>query len=120
MFSRGVVLLCVLAVANSLLISDEDKLRNGRIMGGAIGRNDAVASIRSSMLQGNMHLCGAFIISNSWIGTAAQCLFERTIANTIAGVGTNLIVPTVTHELSNIHIHEDFVVSKNNLSCDGF
>lgn len=120
MFSRGVVLLCVLAVANSLLVSDEDNLRNGRIMGGTIGRHDAIASIRSSMLQGNMHICGAFILNNHWVGTAAQCVFDRTVANTLIGVGTNLIVPTVTHTLYSIHINDDFVVSQKNSYSDKF
>lgn len=119
MLSRSVLLCCVLAVANALLTSEEEGLR-GRIMGGAIGRHDAVASIRSSMLQGNMHICGAFIINNQWIGTAAQCVYGRTAANTIVGVGTNLITPTVTHALQEIFINNDFDVSKSSNDCGFF
>lgn len=112
MLSRGVLLLCFLAVANSLLV--ENNPRNGRIIGGAIARNDAVASVRTAMLQGNFHICGAFILNNNWVGTAAQCIFDRTIANTIIGVGTNLITPTVTHGLAEIAIHADWSVSEIN------
>lgn len=114
MFARGIFIVCLMAVTSSMIISDDNssELRNvSRIMGGSITRNDAMASIRTSIAQGNLHLCGAFIINNRWIGTAAQCVHGRTTADTIVGVGTNLITPTITHTLQDIFINEGFNVT---------
>jgi len=66
-------------------------------MSGNIAQLTAMASIRASV---NVFLCGAFIIHNSWLLTAAQCVFERFPNNTIVSSGSNALNPTIIHSVT--------------------
>lgn len=123
MLVRVIFLFGLLATAYSLIAMEDDASapsRDNRIMGGAIIRHNAMASVRTAMLQGNFHICGGFVINNFFVGTAAQCVFDRTASNTIVGVGTNLITATITYSLGNIftnplfNVRKTFATSKNN------
>lgn len=110
MIAFNVLMLCLVLTANCILLLDEDQPRGSRIMGGSLYRHDAVASVRLVMQQGNFHLCGAVIASENWVVSAAQCVIDATVNNTIVGVGTNFINPTTTYALEKIICHPYFDV----------
>jgi hypothetical protein len=64
MLNRALICVALLAVVYSLEI-ENDSTRTGRIMGGAANRLDAMASVRTTMLQGNFHICGAVIVNSN-------------------------------------------------------
>lgn len=67
----------------------EHSQSDGRIIGGdylQLGYAPYMASLRSIS---NMHFCGATIVSNRYVLTAAKCTFKRT------GNSINVVVGTV-------------------------
>ncbi|XP_019526171.3 chymotrypsin-2-like [Aedes albopictus] len=84
------VLLGAIAVFGGTL-SPEFLEWEGRIVGGqnaASGQFPYQVSLRSSA---NHHFCGASIINNRWVLSAAHCTVGRTLANTRVVVGTHLL-----------------------------
>lgn len=113
MISRVIFFLIALSTAYSMIPVEVDSIeRSSRIIGGAFVANTAVASLRTRSLQGNSHLCGAFIINQNWIGTAAQCVNDREDRpqDFLVGVGTNSITTTRNYEVGLIIKHEGFDV----------
>ncbi|KXJ70761.1 hypothetical protein RP20_CCG022542 [Aedes albopictus] len=81
----------------------------GRIVGGqnaASGQFPYQVSLRSST---NMHFCGASIINNRWVLSAAHCTVGRTLANTRVVVGTHLLLSGgLAHSSSRIINHGSY------------
>lgn len=61
----------------------------GRIVGGSAAGANAFPHQASLQSNANAHFCGAFIINNRWVGSAAHCTIGRTAANTRVRVGSN-------------------------------
>jgi len=61
----------------------------GRIVGGSTAGAAQFPHQASLQSDANAHFCGAFIINNRWVGSAAHCTVGRTAANTRVRVGTN-------------------------------
>ncbi|XP_062559143.1 chymotrypsin-2-like [Armigeres subalbatus] len=89
----------------------------GRIVGGqnaASGQFPYQVSLRSSA---NAHFCGASIINNRWVLSAAHCTVGRTLANTRVVVGTHLLNSGgISHASSRIVNHGSY--NANTLAND--
>lgn len=106
----------LLASAHSMIPFDGDSIvdinevpsRVGRILGGVNGTHGGVASVQMVLPQGNVHICGSFIVNKRWLSTAAQCVHDKTVKNIV-------VVTTITSAsvltLSQIVVHEEFNVS---------
>ncbi|EAT40329.1 AAEL007938-PA [Aedes aegypti] len=81
----------------------------GRIVGGSnavSGQFPYQVSLRSSA---NTHFCGASILNNRYVLTAAHCTQGRTLANTRVVVGTHLLNSGgFAHASSRIIIHPSY------------
>lgn len=105
----------LLASAHFMIPFDEDSIVDinepptieGKIWGGVAGTHGGVASIQMILPQGNVHICGSFIVNKRWLSTAAQCVYDKTV-NNIAVVPT--ITSTATISLAQIVVHEEFNV----------
>lgn len=62
---------------------------NGRIVGGSQASANQFPHQASLQSNANAHFCGAFIINNRWVGSAAHCTINRTPDNTRVRVGSN-------------------------------
>ncbi|XP_062559149.1 chymotrypsin-2-like [Armigeres subalbatus] len=89
----------------------------GRIVGGqnaASGQFPYQVSLRSSA---NNHFCGASIINNRWVLSAAHCTVGRTLANTRVVVGTHLLLSGgLSHASARIVNHGSY--NANTLAND--
>ncbi|XP_058464522.1 chymotrypsin-2-like [Malaya genurostris] len=89
----------------------------GRIVGGSnanAGQFPYQVSLRSS---GNAHFCGASVINNRYVLSAAHCTVGRTTANTRVVVGTHLLNSGgVAHNTARIVNHGSY--NSNTLAND--
>lgn len=92
-----------------VLESKEERLIGGTLPGATVNRQ-TVASIRLQMLQMSFHVCGGFIINKHWVGTAAQCLTNKTIYNTVVAVGSTSITGGTIYNLERIEKHQNYSV----------
>lgn len=60
----------------------------GRIVGGTPAAANQFPYQASLQSNANAHFCGAFIINNRWVGSAAHCTNNRTPDNTRVRVGS--------------------------------
>ncbi|XP_001662078.2 chymotrypsin-2 [Aedes aegypti] len=110
------VLVGAVAVFGSTLPADYLEWE-GRIVGGtnaASGQFPYQVSLRSST---NAHFCGASIINNRYVLSAAHCTVGRTLANTRVVVGTHLLNSGgVAHNSARIVNHPSY--NANTLAND--
>lgn len=117
MFNQNVVTLCLLTISSfsslSCAIFTSGKAEE-RLLGSVVAATNgaearrhliSVASIRSKYTHGNFHVCGGFIINKHWVGTAAQCMIDKTINNTAVAVGSTNIAGGTIYDLNRIEIH---------------
>lgn len=117
MFNRNSAFFCLLTIFACCSSSCADvplESTEGRILGGGNpGANSnvrTVASIRLRTTQMSYHTCGAFIINKHWVGTAGQCMAEKTENNTVVAVGSTSIVAGTIYDINRIETHVDFNV----------
>ncbi|GAB0090078.1 hypothetical protein DMENIID0001_047440 [Sergentomyia squamirostris] len=122
-----VVLLCSVGVFSKTIDVEENLPSNdwyadweGFIVGGqnaAAGQFPHVVSLRSTA---NNHFCGAFIVNNNWVVSAAHCTINRTPANTWIVVGALQLSTGGTNVFTSaIANHPGYVGATlaNDISC---
>jgi len=95
-----------------VLLLDLPDTWSGRIVGGSNaveGQFPYQVSLRTAA---NGHFCGGFIINNRWVGSAAHCTINRSLAATNVIVGTiNRITGGINHPSSRIINHPEYASS---------
>lgn len=77
------------------------------VVGGRNATRNQFPWIVSLRRQGNNHFCGAFILSDRWIGTAAHCTQGQLAqpANVVAATGAHTRTDGNVHRLARIFNH---------------
>ncbi|XP_049645980.1 transmembrane protease serine 11C-like [Suncus etruscus] len=83
--------------------------RSGNKIAGGTNANEGEWPWQASLQQNNVHRCGATLISNSWLVTAAHC-FEnsKNPKEWKASFGLLLNDPQVQQSIDNIIIHDNY------------
>ncbi len=118
MFNRNVISFCLLTIVSYCSLSSaifSSERGESRILGGVAAtaatlNRASVASVRLYTSQGHFHVCGGFIINRRWVGTAAQCMTDKTTNNAAVSVGSLAIGGGTIYNLDRIEKHENFNV----------
>lgn len=109
LFTTVTLSLCLFTIVTEAAISQH---RNGRIAGGQAAADGDFPFLASLRNQWRFHYCGASILSERWLLTAAHCTFEIEPNDTYVGLGSASLSESKLLGVAEFRTHPDYVRSK--------